>query len=48
MSDEDYCKKCGNRLNNMNVCPQCGWSYDKEFKGQMTLMEEESVHRKPK
>ena len=35
-----HCKNCSRILNEVGVCPNCGWSYAKEFQGQQTLFEE--------
>ena len=32
------CRKCYTKLKN-KVCPKCGWSYEKEFGGQLKLGE---------
>jgi len=36
------CKNCYRKLNDVGVCPNCGWSYAKEFQGQQTLFEKKS------
>jgi len=31
------CGNCYRKLNDVGVCPNCGWSHAKEFQGQQTL-----------
>ena len=31
------CAKCYKKLNSVGTCPNCGWTYGKEYGGQQTL-----------
>lgn len=40
------CNNCSRNLNDVGVCPNCGWSYAKEFQGQQELFKKKEQRGK--